>query len=510
MKLNKSLDSIAFGGKTYREIFIDNNLILNGDFETDVSNWTRIIGTNLTRDTTDSFKGISSARMQTLTNDTSYHFQNLNVSPTDTVYAWLHLKKVSGDTRFHRLVLVGNNSTQTFAQNNPNLLDWQRLSVLKTNATIIRIGNNQDNFIFNVLYDDINAINLTALFGAGQEPTKAQMDTLFAEFQEAGSVAVGQFEQGQGKNLFDGRLEDGGLNSSNGTTTTTADRKRTDFIPTSNFIQNQIYTLSSNGVKTSVNILYYDVNKNFISFAFDDDFTLTNTSIKFIRFFSTTSAMLLFQLELGSVSTTYEPYSYLAIHNPASNDIPIPALNNKTLNEVFVGGQLVANGDFSNGTTGWITNDGTLSVVNGNLLLSNSTSQFPRAMTTLNLSSGSVIYGITRLRDLLNNVGITGGAGISLRGTPANFSIQTTYNNNNQFQIISNKVTITNNTTELWVTNYQTSTKPSTTEIDYAYTYNLTSLGIATLTKSQLDYLYQVWQFNQVNALVARQFIQEA
>jgi hypothetical protein len=47
-------------------------------------------------------------------------------------------------------------------------------------------------------------------------------------------------------------------------------------------------------------------------------------------------------------------------------------------------------------------------------------------------------------------------------------------------------------------------------EVDYAYAYNLTSLGIATLTKSQLDYLFQVWQFNQVNALVARQFIQEA
>jgi hypothetical protein len=46
--------------------------------------------------------------------------------------------------------------------------------------------------------------------------------------------------------------------------------------------------------------------------------------------------------------------------------------------------------------------------------------------------------------------------------------------------------------------------------IEPTISLNLTSLGIATLTKSQLDYLYQVWQFNQVNALVARQFIQEA
>jgi hypothetical protein len=47
-------------------------------------------------------------------------------------------------------------------------------------------------------------------------------------------------------------------------------------------------------------------------------------------------------------------------------------------------------------------------------------------------------------------------------------------------------------------------------QVDSVVAINLTSLGIATLTKSQLDYLYQVWQFNTLNALVARQFIQEA
>jgi hypothetical protein len=39
---------------------------------------------------------------------------------------------------------------------------------------------------------------------------------------------------------------------------------------------------------------------------------------------------------------------------------------------------------------------------------------------------------------------------------------------------------------------------------------NLTALGLESLTQSQLDYLFTVWQFNNANAVVARQFIQTA
>jgi hypothetical protein len=48
------------------------------------------------------------------------------------------------------------------------------------------------------------------------------------------------------------------------------------------------------------------------------------------------------------------------------------------------------------------------------------------------------------------------------------------------------------------------------TQYEFIYLYNLTSLGLASLTKAQLDYLFTVWQFNNANAVVARQFIQTA
>jgi hypothetical protein len=212
----------------------------------------------------------------------------------------------------------------------------------------------------------------------------------------------------------------------------------------------------------------------------------------------------------------------MRVHRASGNDIPLAVLNNQSLNQVFVGGQLVANGDFENGTTNWTgTSFGTtLSTifVSNNILTGTGTnsSDVNLARTLVsNTRNGNKYYFISRARVLdttdvvslwlQEGAGFLGGSTVQQINSP----IQ------NQWYNLSGIVTQTlsadpyNADIRVSYTSAATSNGKQF-QIDYLFVFNTTALGIATLTKSQLDYLYQVWQFNTLNALVARQFIQEA
>jgi hypothetical protein len=203
----------------------------------------------------------------------------------------------------------------------------------------------------------------------------------------------------------------------------------------------------------------------------------------------------------------------MRVHRASGNDIPLAVLNNQSLNQVFVGGQLLSNPNFDNGTTGWTiggagatltVNDGiatftTLNASNGigHALITTTPSQTTTnsylvyiKYKPLSLSFGSVGY-------------FNGSTNISVRNANT-FTLNTWHEFSYIYTSGANGRTVLSNVI------YSNSTTNTSHEIDYIYLYNLTSLGIATLTKSQLDYLFQVWQFNNLNALVARQFIQEA
>jgi hypothetical protein len=201
----------------------------------------------------------------------------------------------------------------------------------------------------------------------------------------------------------------------------------------------------------------------------------------------------------------------MRVHRASGNDIPLAVLNNQSLNQVFVGGQLVANGDFSNGLTNWQkANDSGASVlsVTDNELYVVPNLGFRKILNTSQLSSSTndVIY--TRYSGRADNNLLL--IPYFRNGTNTSFPIISYASQYMNFtttqQNFSHLFTLDGNVGFLWIENE--------TNVNYylddVYFINLTSLGIATLTKSQLDYLFQVWQFNNLNALVARQFIQKA
>jgi hypothetical protein len=176
--------------------------------------------------------------------------------------------------------------------------------------------------------------------------------------------------------------------------------------------------------------------------------------------------------------------------------VPIADLNGKTLDEVFIGGQLLLNNEFSNGTTNWdLRSNTSQNVVDGvNIITATATGTtigIQQSGFTTNLSYVNIRFN----PQSSNNLHVADGGG--------NFIFSVTPN------IWQNKSGI-RASTDTTFRIYQSMTSGQSLQVDSVVAINLTSLGIATLTKSQLDYLFTVWQFNTLNALVARQFIQEA
>jgi hypothetical protein len=203
----------------------------------------------------------------------------------------------------------------------------------------------------------------------------------------------------------------------------------------------------------------------------------------------------------------------MRVHRASGNDIPLAVLNNQSLNQVFVGGQLVTNGDFSNGTTGWEAVNGVLTVVDGvSQAVGDGTSSLLRTRQPKSPSFPISTYYTRAQAKVTDNVAVS--LSITYLDT-ATRNVQV-ISNPIQNQIYNLSGVFTNNAPITFIQQINASYVNSATannkvlQTDNHYLYNLTSLGIATLTKSQLDYLFEVWQFNQVNALVARQFIQEA
>jgi hypothetical protein len=358
------------------------------------------------------------------------------------------------------------------------------------------------------------------------------MDTLFAEFQEAGSVAVGQFEQGQGKNLFDkgvNFIESGSLDTVGIDLVSTIRARTNGFIEVN---QNTQYIGSVNNIYIVRAIYYYDVSFNFISLFVNDDASFTTpANTKYIRVLFRQITPLndtidsndieiisdTFQLELGNTATTYEPYTYLAIHNPASNDIPIPALNNKTLNEVFVGGNLFVDPDFLVDNNNDKLADTWNSLLDGSPrvydLANNTqffrvdvnTQNYARISSQINITTSNRLfyYGATvktndsttkiRIRNLANTSQITNV-----------FFNTSNYNSG----LITFNTNVTNIRFEFLPYESVPLALPVISSIQYPLVLDMTTLGIASQTKAQMDAYFEAWQRNNAGTLLANTFIQ--
>lgn len=128
----------------------------------------------------------------------------------------------------------------------------------------------------------------------------------------------------KGKNLFNGKLEVGAIDSETGQNNTNLNAKRN--IGYIEVLPNTSYTFSLDISDDGTGIRAYDINKEFVSTIAtinngDKTVTFTTTSeIHYIRF-ATWSSATKFQLEQGSTATDYEAYIEPKIYIKNNNDV---------------------------------------------------------------------------------------------------------------------------------------------------------------------------------------------
>lgn len=149
--------------------------------------------------------------------------------------------------------------------------------------------------------------------------------------------------KGTGKNLFDGEVEQGGINTANGTKTTNTNRIRTDSII---YLEAGTYTINASGVN-NVNKHTYSANGTWESALLNWQtlpYTFTLTSKKGVRFVFresndsdiTPSTISEVQLEKGSTSSEYEPYGKVwYLHKEIGKVVLDGSENFGTQNNVF-------------------------------------------------------------------------------------------------------------------------------------------------------------------------------
>lgn len=116
----------------------------------------------------------------------------------------------------------------------------------------------------------------------------------------------------ESKNLFDGMLEEGGINSTNGLNYTSTSKRTVNYIPIK---PNTTYTISRENTTGNIRTRFYDKDKNYIEYGFSAKVSpmtfTTKDNYYYLRLDligDVTNLTEKIQVELGSVATPYEPY----------------------------------------------------------------------------------------------------------------------------------------------------------------------------------------------------------
>jgi hypothetical protein len=190
-------------------------------------------------------------------------------------------------------------------------------------------------------------------------------------------------------------------------------------------------------------------------------------------------------------------------------DIPVAELGNRTLREMFEKSQLTTNADFDNGIAGWGSSGGTRTTLNGIYIhTGNGTSVIPQSGANNSPALiGHIIYNPFRMRTtstgVLNIISdIQENDGINYLGSNQTGIFSPVQN---VWYERSGLITLlranTKNLVQVVAHFYSTAgdSNNKVLEVDYAYAYNLTTLGLTSLTKARLDYLFNLYQQYRVD-----------
>jgi len=515
----KGIDEVAYGTKTYREIFEGGDVIINGDFSNGDANW--------------DYSGVIQNGIYTMdTSIANFLYQAYSFSGTKKHYFAIN---AFGGGQFVTRVLGSSNESQSFATEQSEKTYTAVLST--TNGTSFRINRTANTGIVKV--KKIYLIDLTSLFGSGNEPDKATMDRLFQQYQEGGTIQAQAFIQTAGK---DTRVIDSKLPYLNMMSIR-------EVFESNQLIINGDFTNGTTGFATSGVSLSIVNNKLRVTASAFNSFLTIYENIKQNKkyYFATrrqqsTTAGNTTRLTSGNAASTsiqtfltfpnndlltfesslFTPdadYNFLFIHDrmSASSYIDydflylydLTALNlthltqaeldamfalyeagTLKLSNVFETGNLVTNGDFSDGTTGWTKRraDGTFTVVDGvGQIVSSPTQTFDGIQQTFNFTNNNSLYIKADVKSNQNasvSFGFFDGTNKIITFTPTN-----NFNQYSQINQVSYTSGITNVLLFLRVEQLNT-----TFLFDNIYAINLTTHNLQAMTKTFMDDLFKAYQ----------------
>jgi hypothetical protein len=304
--------SVSLKGNTYT------NIVKNGSFADGVIGWSTYgSGAGNIREvvTNKAFVGDKSMHIKRVANSTSmgYGYQQQNI-PIITGHKYLIIgyAYVPSNITINipPIITVTPSTTLIFSFNEGIKDVWQRKSTIfdatsSTTSVIAGLGNALGSE-GEVYYDGISLFDLTAIFGAGNEPTIEQCDKIFPHYFDGTKSTIGALRiKSVGRNIFDGEYEAGTFNA-HGVASVNETRIRTK-----NFVKvkpNTKYTLVNEENRTIAWAFYYDVNKNMIN-SFSTNI-VTPSNCVYIRwsYLDTTDVDIKTHLVEGDGIIPYEPY----------------------------------------------------------------------------------------------------------------------------------------------------------------------------------------------------------
>lgn len=285
------------------------NLVTNGDFRNGATGWL-ILGTPNTMTITDKLTINGTAATS------AGYYKDIAATTGNKLY--IAIKSTNAGTVFPSVRLYDFNTTNNSAISGINNTVSSVIVDSKINGIRLYFQQIGDAVYNNVTIDDIRVINLTATYGAGNEPTKEQCDVLFANYFEGSDNVLGTGRvRSVGKNKVTQQALDAGVGKNLTTLYSWTDLSTARSIDYIQIDPNTTYRISGLNLNR-LRRAYYDKDKVFIS-GMDGDtnnytvrnFGPTPSNAKFMRLtIAVGIEPLNVMIERGNTltATTYEPY----------------------------------------------------------------------------------------------------------------------------------------------------------------------------------------------------------
>jgi hypothetical protein len=323
----KSRLDVTVKGNTYV------NLVKNGNFADGTTNWSSFYSTLSATNNVLSIIGTGAG-------NPVYAYQSHNVhliKQSDKIYIKSYARVTNTDANSIRMYIYDGTTSYYVTQLSPVQNLWYKLTglVTITTATPTNFSNYFSHSYANAATSNgkvmevknVMTINLTNLFGAGNEPTLEEADLMFENWFDDVESTGKQIVKSVGKNLANPSEFEIGTLYSNGSEGLSDISIRTGFIRVN---QNSSYVRPLNGITYVTNGLKcYDFNYNLLGIGTLGPLLTLEPATKYIRLTArrVDSAIITqeyfeeiknqYQLEQGTTATTYEEYTETTAIIPA-------------------------------------------------------------------------------------------------------------------------------------------------------------------------------------------------